>query len=54
MGDDRAMAFGWFARQVSRMLKQPAQGGMISPEQADARGILGMLEGLGLAMIETG
>ena len=36
------------------MLKQPAQGGMISPEQADARGILGMLEGLGLAMIETG
>jgi len=48
------MAFGWFPRQVSRLLKQPVLGDAISPEQTDALGILGMLEGLGLAMIETG
>ena len=48
------MAFGWIPRQVSRLLKQPVLGDAISPEQTDALGILGMLEGLGLAMIETG
>ncbi|MBC7403678.1 MAG: hypothetical protein H7279_10980, partial [Microbacteriaceae bacterium] len=54
MGHDRAMASGWFERQVSRLLKQSVQGDAILPEQTDALGILGMLEGLGLAMIETG
>jgi uncharacterized membrane protein YjjP (DUF1212 family) len=54
MGDDRGMAFGWFQRQASRLLKQSVQGAPISSEETDARGILSMLEGLGLAMIETG
>ena len=45
------MAFGWIPRQVSRLLKQPVLGDAILPEQTDA---FGMLEGLGLAMIETG
>ncbi|WP_231369053.1 threonine/serine exporter ThrE family protein [Frigoribacterium sp. CG_9.8] len=48
------MAFGWFQRQASRLLKQSVQGAPISSEETDARGILSMLEGLGLAMIETG
>jgi uncharacterized membrane protein YjjP (DUF1212 family) len=48
------MASRWFERQVSRLLKQSERGDTISTEQTDARGILGMLEGLGLAMIETG
>jgi uncharacterized membrane protein YjjP (DUF1212 family) len=39
---------------VGRLLKQSAQGDTISPEETDARSILSMLEGLGLAMIETG
>jgi len=48
------MANGWFERQVGRLLKQSALGDTISPEETDARSILSMLEGLGLAMIETG
>lgn len=48
------MANGWFERQVSRVLKQTSHGDAISPEEASARDILGMLEALGLAMIETG
>ena len=48
------MAFGWIPRQVSRLLKQPVLGDAISPEQTDNFGILGILEGLGLAMIKTG
>lgn len=48
------MAFGWVERQVTRLLKQSSTGDTISPEQTDALSILGMLEGLGLAMIETG
>jgi len=48
------MANGWFERQVGRLLKQSAEGPVVSPEQTDARSILSMLEGLGLAMIETG
>lgn len=48
------MANGWFERQVGRLLKQSAEGAVVSPEQTDARSILSMLEGLGLAMIETG
>ena len=48
------MANGWFERQVGRLLKQSAEGDTISTEETDARSILTMLEGLGLAMIETG
>ncbi|MFM9917995.1 threonine/serine exporter ThrE family protein [Lacisediminihabitans sp. H27-G8] len=48
------MAFDWFERQASRLLKQSAEGDTVPTDDADARSILGMLESLGLVMIETG
>jgi uncharacterized membrane protein YjjP (DUF1212 family) len=48
------MAHGWFERQVGRVLKQEQPRATVSPAQTDARGVLRMLEALGLAMIQTG
>ncbi len=48
------MAFDWFERQALRLLKQSAEGDTVPTDDTDARSILGMLESLGLVMIETG